>query len=276
MSSSADSSADSSSPSPWSSMGARVKNTASRVRNSARIRNIRTRVANRARDKPLGLAAALALLWAVASAIQKASSGSGWVIYKIESWLSASLLSKLLLIGGGFLSLIVGGAVAYNIAVAKATIQTSLFKSMQLLCDSPGGDATGEESTFASVATHSMYFVGLIAFSFFIGIISTDVGSAFDKVAEGTFMVVEKQHTVVANWNENTVAVLRQLACAQREGRKGMEGVGLPVVVLGNRDKADMDAQLKEQLPASDWRVSECVREWAPLLSLIFLLVLTE
>lgn len=218
------------------------------IRLSIKLSNLGSAIAT-IRNKPLPSSAAAAVLGSgfigyIRGQRGPRSSFMAWVLYKIELWLSASLLSKLLLVGGGFLSLIMLGALWLNVVSERNTISKSLFKSMQLLCDSPGGDATGEESTLASVATHSLYFAGLVAFSFFIGIISTDVSNSFSRVAEGTFRVVERQHTVVANWNENTVSVLRQLASAQREGKKS----GLPVVLLANRDKAEMDVRLASQL----------------------------
>ena len=46
------------------------------------------------------------------------------------------------------------------------------------------------------------------------------------------------------------VPVLRQLAAAHRQGGS----VGLPVVILGNREKAEMDAELASSLSARDRR----------------------
>ena len=53
-------------------------------------------------------------------------------------------------------------------------------------------------------------------------------------MAAGNFRLVEHDHTVLLNWNEKTVPVLRQLAAAQRDGR---ETKRRPVVVLANKDK---------------------------------------
>jgi hypothetical protein len=53
--------------------------------------------------------------------------------------------------------------------------------------------------------THLIYVQGLVFFSFFIGLISTDVSGAFERVATGQHVVLERGHTVLVNWNDNTV-----------------------------------------------------------------------
>ena len=51
---------------------------------------------------------------------------------------------------------------------------------------------------------------------------------------------LEVRHTVLLNWDEHTRPMLRQLEAARREGR--LRGT---VVVLAERDKQEMDAEVR-------------------------------
>lgn len=53
--------------------------------------------------------------------------------------------------------------------------------------------------------------------------------------AAANHRVVERGHTVLLNWSERTLPILRQIAESRGSGYKA-----LPVVILADRDVADM------------------------------------
>ena len=91
-------------------------------------------------------------------------------IYLVEQWLSASALSKALVVGVTFSGFIALGGLLYR-TVTKAGFRESLFQSMRLLTNSPGVDASNYhgENPKAAWVNHLLYFQGLIFFSLFVG-----------------------------------------------------------------------------------------------------------
>jgi hypothetical protein len=120
-------------------------------------------------------------------------------------------------------SLVLLGGAGYKVATRSSiSWPQAVFKAAQLLINAPGGsavdtdgDAAGGQppSKYSRWVTHLLYVQGLVVFSFFLGLVATDVSGAFERVGSGRHAVLEQGHTVLVNWNENTVRGERGWGC---------------------------------------------------------------
>ncbi|CAN0043401.1 unnamed protein product, partial [Choristocarpus tenellus] len=115
-------------------------------------------------------------------------------------------------------------------------------QAFSLLNNAPGTSAVDETTPLATVVTNCLYMTGLFTFSVFLGVIASEISSKVDEVEKGNFRVVDSGHTLILNWNRETVPILQQIALAKREGRQIR---GKPVVVLADKDKEEMDEEIR-------------------------------
>jgi len=181
--------------------------------------------------------------------------------YKLKTWLSAGVGLKSLVLTIGFLIIYTFDAWLYtlfskNEKGERAKMWHGYRLGIQMLTDVPGADCE-EKFPINPVGKHTNkvnYFVfiqGVVLMGMFIGIVSDDIAGYFEEISQGEHQIREHGHTIVMNWNEKMVPVLRQLAVAKREG----VNVGTPVVVLGDVAKEDMDDFLDRQLDAKDRKI---------------------
>ena len=116
------------------------------------------------------------------------------------------------------------------------------------LFDIPGADATTDESWRAGLVTQAIVFVGMFVFAVIIGIISDEIATKVEEVKTGNTRVIERDHTVVLNWNSQLTPLLRQMAVAKSE-RAGT--FDKPVVLLADVDKERMDELVESALEDS-------------------------
>jgi hypothetical protein len=113
------------------------------------------------------------------------------------------------------------------------------------LFDIPGADATTDDTWRSGVVTQAIVFVGMFVFAVIIGIISDEIATKVEEVKTGNNRVIEKEHTVVLNWNPQLVPLLKQMAVAKSE-RAGT--FDKPIVLLADLDKELMDELVEQAL----------------------------
>ena len=116
------------------------------------------------------------------------------------------------------------------------------------LFDIPGADATTDDDWRSGVVTQAIVFVGMFVFAVIIGIISDEIATKVEEVKTGNNKVIEKDHTVILNWNSQLVPLLKQMAVAKSE-RAGT--FDKPVVLLADVDKEQMDELVESALEDS-------------------------
>eukprot|EP00658_Telonema_sp_P-2_P035140 TRINITY_DN25605_c0_g1_i2.p1 TRINITY_DN25605_c0_g1~~TRINITY_DN25605_c0_g1_i2.p1 ORF type:complete len:493 (-),score=130.98 TRINITY_DN25605_c0_g1_i2:47-1525(-) len=89
-------------------------------------------------------------------------------------------------------------------------------------------------------------FGGAFVFGLVINFLSDFINSKVDGLKEGKTSVIEQNHTLILGWNDRLLSLLCQL-CKANES----EG-GLPIVVLADRDKVEMDEWLMDALEEPD------------------------
>ncbi|GGY70325.1 lipoprotein [Streptomyces omiyaensis] len=85
--------------------------------------------------------------------------------------------------------------------------------------------------------------VSLLYVSFLVGIVTTALTDRLAELERGQTTVVERGHTLVLGWSEQAPTVVAELLAAHAQRGRGA------VVVLADRDKAEMERELRDALP---------------------------
>lgn len=84
---------------------------------------------------------------------------------------------------------------------------------------------------------------GLFVISALIGIINTGIQGRLEELRKGRSRVIESEHTVILGWNQQVFTILAELVGANANQR------GRSVVVLADRDKVQMDDEIRARIP---------------------------
>ncbi|CAL8463710.1 g3244 [Coccomyxa elongata] len=137
------------------------------------------------------------------------------------------------------------GGVLYSWASGKSLVDGTI-NAYGALYKIPGVTVIGEVNALTSHLMNVLWLVGTFTFATVIGIITEDVTSTIMNVRSGNYGVVAANHTLILNWNDQTVPLLRQIALNRTE--RADDTYDGPVVVLAEREKEDMDRQLRRAL----------------------------
>jgi hypothetical protein len=83
---------------------------------------------------------------------------------------------------------------------------------------------------------------GIFVISALIGIINTGIQGRLAELRKGRSRVIESDHTVVLGWNQQVFTILSELIAANANRR------GATVVVLADRDKIDMEDEIRTRI----------------------------
>ena len=86
-----------------------------------------------------------------------------------------------------------------------------------------------------------MFLVGLFSFAILLGLVTEAITSKVEDVKRGNYKVCESGHTVILNFNDQTVPLLRQMAQAVAEGRDMSD----TVVILTEGDRENIDETIE-------------------------------
>lgn len=86
---------------------------------------------------------------------------------------------------------------------------------------------------------------GIFVISALIGIINTGIQGRLAELRKGKSRVIESGHTVILGWNQQVFTILAELV-----GANANQGGG-SVVVLADRDKVQMDDEIRARIPDS-------------------------
>jgi voltage-gated potassium channel Kch len=84
---------------------------------------------------------------------------------------------------------------------------------------------------------------GLFVISALIGIINTGIQGRLAELRKGRSRVIESEHTVILGWNQQVFTILSELVGANANHKGGS------VVVLADRDKVEMDDEIRARIP---------------------------
>jgi voltage-gated potassium channel Kch len=84
---------------------------------------------------------------------------------------------------------------------------------------------------------------GVVVVASLIGIISTGFDAKVADLRKGRSRVIERDHTLILGWNTKVFAIIAELSIANESRRRPV------VVVLADRDKVEMEDELRARLP---------------------------
>ncbi len=108
------------------------------------------------------------------------------------------------------------------------------------------GTITGDSGSPIFVA--SMLIVtlaGILVFSILIGILTTGLQDMMDSLRKGRSKVIESNHTIILGWSDQIFTIISELIEANSNLKKSC------IVVMGNKDKIEMDDEIRSRIPDS-------------------------
>jgi ion channel POLLUX/CASTOR len=105
-----------------------------------------------------------------------------------------------------------------------------------------GGDGGTWPYLFAMLA---VTLGGIFIISSLIGILTTGLEGRLDSLRKGRSKVVESDHTVILGWSPLVFPIISELIIANANRRRAC------IVVLGDRDKIEMEDEIREKVGAT-------------------------
>ena len=106
------------------------------------------------------------------------------------------------------------------------------------------GTVGGDSGTWPYLLTMLLLTLGgLFIVSALIGVLASGIDSKLADLRRGRSIVLEEEHTVILGWSESIFTIISELTLAN-ESRKDPV-----IVILADRDKVDMEEELKVKVP---------------------------
>ncbi|MFJ7995585.1 potassium transporter TrkA [Streptomyces sp. NPDC096310] len=84
---------------------------------------------------------------------------------------------------------------------------------------------------------------GIFIVSALIGVITTGLETRIQELRKGKSQLIERGHTIVLGWSDQIFTVIAELVEANQSERRSC------VVILADRDKVDMDDEIRRRIP---------------------------
>jgi len=181
------------------------------------------------------------------------------VVYRLQNVMLSSPAYKFLTIITfmGFFIMIGASiikAVEYLSGAEPQSWNVALFTAYSLIADAPGADAVEVEGIHV-ISRNIIFFFGIFTFAIVLGVITATIEQQVDFLLAANHRVVEKDHTVMLNWSERTIPIIRQIA--ETKGYKAT-----PVVIMADKDVDEMRSEIEEGL--GDLKLAVTVRSGCP------------
>lgn len=169
------------------------------------------------------------------------------VDYRLDYFFSTSEWANVILLLGLSYLLVVFGAGLLVIADSDdyATLSEAAWTSWTYVVD-PGAQADAPSELVPRTVSLIVTLGGLLVFALLIGIVGESIGEKLEDLKTGKSRVFESGHTLMLNWNDKSLAVIRQIALANES-----EGGGT-MVVLSQLEKEDMEERLSSAINAKE------------------------
>ena len=104
--------------------------------------------------------------------------------------------------------------------------------------------SAGDQGPWRYVLTMLVLTIGgLFVVSALIGVIAAGIDARIAQLQRGRSLVLESDHTVILGWSESIFTILSELSIANESRRRPV------VVVLSERDKVEMEEEIRAKLP---------------------------
>ncbi|KAG0559672.1 hypothetical protein KC19_10G122100 [Ceratodon purpureus] len=148
---------------------------------------------------------------------------------------------------GGYLFCKAGEAEGEDISITES------FWSAWTFISDPGTHADVGKFRQRLVAV-PLTMGGMLFFALLVGLMSDAVSARVDRLQRGASPVIEENHTIIVGWTPKTIPLVRELTIANKT-----RGLKRTIVVLGDKDKEEMDEDMRAALPNSERNGSKIV-----------------
>lgn len=162
-----------------------------------------------------------------------------------------NLMSKGTLALIGCLALITTIVIAIMSVIVLATnslkgVDFSELMWMGFMRTLDSGTITGDTGSTVYVASMLIItLAGILVFSILIGLLTTGLQDMMDSLRKGRSKVIESNHTIILGWSDQIFTIITELIEANSNLRKSC------IVVMGNKDKIEMDDEIRSRIPDS-------------------------
>ena len=167
--------------------------------------------------------------------------------YRLDYFFSTNEWANvILLIGLSYLLVAFGaGLLVTTDSDDYGTIGEAAWTAWTYVVD-PGAQADAPSELVPRTVSLIVTLGGLLVFALLIGIVGESIGDKLEDLKTGKSRVFESGHTLMLNWNDKSLAVIRQIALANES-----EGGGT-MVVLSQLEKEEMEERLNSALNARE------------------------
>jgi len=116
-----------------------------------------------------------------------------------------------------------------------------LWRSLMRAMD-PGAISGDTGSPWYLTTMLAVTVGGIFIFSALIGVLTTGLESKIADLRRGRSRIIERDHTVLLGWSEQVFTVVSELVTANESERRSC------VAILADRDKVDMEQELRDRL----------------------------
>jgi ion channel POLLUX/CASTOR len=105
------------------------------------------------------------------------------------------------------------------------------------------GTGAGDSGFTFRLVSIMVTMAGIFIISTLIGVISGGLESTIDELRKGKSLVIEKNHTIILGWSSKVFTLISEYSLANQSNKGGI------VVILANRDKVEMEDDIRQHLP---------------------------
>lgn len=174
---------------------------------------------------------------------------TGWrdrLRYRVDEFFARGTIALIAgLFAGSILLIVVFAAIAWQLGIAdNRPFLEVLWMSLLRTLD-PGTMGADAGSPGFLVAMLAVTLGGIFVISALIGIINSGIQGRLAELRKGRSRVIESGHTVILGWNQQVFTIIAELVHANAN-----QGGGT-IVVLADRDKVQMEDEIRTRVPAS-------------------------
>ena len=181
------------------------------------------------------------------AATQKKSGLGDRLRYMFDNSMSSGTPALIVwLIAATLLLIVVFSLIITVFQLGRGDYEHNFFEQLfyNLLHALDPGTIGGDDGSWRFLLTMlALTLGGLFVVSALIGVLANGIDSKLADLRRGRSIVLEEDHTVILGWSESIFTIISELTLAN-ESRKDPV-----IVILADRDKVDMEEELKVKVP---------------------------
>ena len=179
--------------------------------------------------------------------------------YEFDNWMARGTVAQMAMLAALSVVLILGAAVLLAITgLAPDAPSFPMLVWMSLMRAMDAGAVGGDQGDWSYLLVNlGVTMGGIFVLSTLIGVLNNTIGNVLEELRKGRSLVVEHDHVIVLGYTPKIPRLLLELAEANSNKP------GACVVVLADRDKVEMDDEIRDIL--GDRKLKVVTRSGSPM-----------